>query len=319
MKRSILLMFLLVIYIACMCIGAPAETVKGDPTMRLDQDIVEYNGVNYRLKRRITPILVLGVDQWTGDISDDNLFRSGGQADFQLIVVIDDNEKAIYSIIVNRDTMAEITILNMFGQPIGNQVAQICLAYSYGDGGITSCQLAVEAFSKYLKNVPVDHFFAMNLDGISILNDYLGGIEVTLMDDFTMYDSCMRSGATLTLKGKQAEYFLRNRYSIGDGSNTSRMHRQTQYIDAVKDELAIRMNQSSTFILDLFDILNDYATTDMNRGLIVNIANKANKYTICPSFEIEGTSILNEAGYVEFYSDDISLMEVVLAVFYEPI
>ena len=86
---------------------------------------------------------------------------------------------------------------------------------------------------KYLKNTPIDHYFAMSLDGISILNDFLGGIEVTLEDDFTVYDSEMVLGKTIRLSGKQAEIYLRNRYYIGDGSNKLRMKRQKQYLEMI--------------------------------------------------------------------------------------
>ena len=60
---------------------------------------------------------------------------------------------------------------------------RISLSHCFGKGKEDSCQLTVEAVSNLLYDVPVDFYIALNLDGISELNDLLGGIEVTLEID----------------------------------------------------------------------------------------------------------------------------------------
>lgn len=47
----------------------------------------------------------------------------------------------------------------------------------------------------------VDFYVAMNMDGISELNDLAGGVTVTLEDDFSSIDPAMTKGTTLTLPG----------------------------------------------------------------------------------------------------------------------
>ena len=45
---------------------------------------------------------------------------------------------------------------------------------------------------------------AYEIGAIAALNDLLGGVTVTLQDDFTMADPAMQAGATITLTGEQA-------------------------------------------------------------------------------------------------------------------
>ena len=36
-----------------------------------------------------------------------------------------------------------------------------------------------------LMNVNVDHYVSVTMDAVSVYNDYIGGVEVTVLDDFT--------------------------------------------------------------------------------------------------------------------------------------
>lgn len=297
---------------------AQAETVWGDLDARFAEvPTVEYQGQSYRLRSRLTTILLLGVDRRQDQESAAGEYRSGGQADFQLLLVVDDNRKTIQPLQINRDTMTEITVLSVVGHPSGSRTAQICLAHGYGDGREQSCALAVEAVEGLLLDTPVDCYFAMNLDGISALNDAIGGVEVTLEEDFSAYDAAMTAGTTLTLRGEQAEYFVRYRYSVGDQSNLERQRRQKTYLSAVKEILVEKIRESSNYAGKLFDLLEPYSVTDMSRGRMINLANKANQYEILPVAEIDGEALLGESGYMEFYPDEDALVETVLETFYE--
>ena len=67
-----------------------------------------------------------------------------------MLLVIDANEKTITSIQIDRDTMAEITILGVLGNEVGTRKAQICLSHGFGDGKDQSCKLTQDAVSKLL-------------------------------------------------------------------------------------------------------------------------------------------------------------------------
>lgn len=314
---AVLIMLALVCLMANIC--CTAETVWGDLDSRLNVGRIEYEGVSYRPKKRLTTVLLMGIDQWEAEAVANSVYRNGGQADFQLLAVFDESAQTITAIHINRDLMAEITIVNLLGEAIGTRTSQICMAYSYGDGDQRSCELAMESLSRRLNGIQIDSYLAMRLDGISELNDALGGVQVTLDEDFSAYDPEMTAGKTLTLTGMQAEYYLRYRYDIGDGSNASRLLRQRNYMESAKQALMERLEESSSSIAALFDAIDPYAVTDMNRGRLMNLASLAERFSILPIIEIEGENIVGDSGLYEFYPDEDALMRVLLDTFYDPI
>lgn len=318
-KTSCVIVFTFVlIWIAVSAVCA-AETVSGDLNSRLNADSIEYEGVVYRPKRRLTTVLLMGIDRWASETDANTAYRSGGQADFQMLATLDENARTVTAIHVSRDLMAEITVLNLLGETIGTRMSQICMAYSYGDGNQKSCELAVKSLSERLNGIWIDYYLAMQLDGIGVLNDALGGVQVTLDEDFSIYDPMMTNGKTLTLMGKQAEYYLRYRYEIGDGSNASRMLRQRKYMESAKQVLAERWKGSESGILAIYDAIEPYIITDLNRGRFVNLLNMAQRFSVLPIVEIEGENVVGDSGLYEFYPDEDDLMRVILNVFYEPI
>ena len=73
-----------------------------------DQETVEVDGVTYRKKSRLTTILVMGVDH---DTQDSYEYRKAGQADFLRLVVLDDADKTVQQLQIDRDTMTPVTVL----------------------------------------------------------------------------------------------------------------------------------------------------------------------------------------------------------------
>ena len=99
----------------------------------------------------------------------------------------------------------------------------------YDQAGKAKWLILVIAAGILLLGESIDFYVAMNMDGISELNDLAGGVTVTLEDDFSSIDPAMTKGTTLTLHGDQAETFVRSRMTVGDGTNASRMERQEAF------------------------------------------------------------------------------------------
>lgn len=314
-------LFLLIIAVILFCgFSARGETVKGDLSTRFaDEPHLEFDGDTYRMRRRVTTILFAGTDKDEASQGIALGARNGGQADFLLLLVIDEGEKKVTPIQINRDTMTEITILNIMGQVSGSRIAQICLAHGFGDGAEQSCELLTSAVSNFLKNTPIDYYFVMQLGGLGALNDVIGGIEVTLEDDFSAYDPQMTPGKTLTLNAEQTEIYLRQRYHIADESNISRQKRQQTYIRAASDKVMAKINESASFVDTLMDAIGKNAVTDMSRGRMLNMANLANRFEICPLRSVEGEDSLDKNGFVQFIADEHALMQLLIDVLYEKV
>ena len=203
------------------------EEARGDLTQTEAVETQEYNGVTYQRREGLTSILVMGVDHDSA-VESEGAYQ-GGQGDFQRLIVIDPERQVIRQLKIDRDTMTECTVLGYLGSPIGTKEMQISLAHGFGDGKEESCEYAREAVEGLLLGESIDFYVAMNMDGISELNDLAGGVTVTLEDDFSSIDPAMAKGTTLTLHGDQAETFVRSRMTVGDGINASRMERQEAF------------------------------------------------------------------------------------------
>ena len=292
---------------------------RGDYQLRYEADQVVVNGHTYRKRNNLTTILFMGIDR---DSEGEEVpayleYINGGQADFLRLLVIDPTEKTLAQIEIDRDTMTPITVLGTTGSKLGHITAQICLSHSFGDGREESCGFTVEAVSTLLLDVPITYFAAMNLDGISTVNDMLGGVTVTLEDDFSHIDPSMTKGTTLTLMGDQAEIFVRSRMSMSVGTNEARMARQQQYVSRMMDLLNTRIRGNIDFIGNLFDELSPYLCTNMTRAHMVNEAWAIKDYTRLPVASISGVHEEGEDGYMQFLPDEDSLKQIVLDVFYK--
>ena len=281
-----------------------------------DQETVEVDGVTYRKKSRLTTILVMGVDH---DTQDSYEYRKAGQADFLRLVVLDDADKTVQQLQIDRDTITPVTVLGLLGDRYEPVTQQICLGYAFGDGRQTSCEVTVEAVENLLGGQEIDQYLAMGLDGISTLNDLAGGVTVTLEDDFSAIDPAMTKGTTLTLQGEQAETYVRSRRSIGVGTNEARMARQESYIRQLSVQLDEKLQKDQNFAVDAYDALQPYLTTSMAKGQLVNEAWAAKDYTRLDTIKPDGTYQVGEDGFMEFYPDADALQQAVLQLFYEKV
>ena len=297
-----------------------ATTERGSLDGRFEEArVIEYDGQHYRYRHQdITTVLFMGVDTTEEGSNAGVGFRNGGQSDFLLLMVIDNRNKRITPVQIDRDTMTEITVLSVLGRPAGTTHAQICLSHGFGDGKAQSCGFTVNAVSNLLLGVDIDFYIAVNLDSISQINDALGGVTVTLEDDFSMLDPTMTPGTTLTLRGKQAEYYVRDRMNVRS-TNAARMVRQRNYMTKLAELLDGKTTKNAEFIGELFDLLEPNLVTNMKRGRMINEVWNTRRYTRAETISPAGEHSVGSNGFVEFHADEAALAQLVLGLFFEPV
>ena len=318
---------LLIIIIGLFLAGQALETKnqRPEPSAVLGErfaDIqpVEYKGELYRPYNKMTTILVIGVDKYSDSEISGISYRNGGQADYLLLLAINDTTQTITPIQIDRDTIAKIVILGVLGDRTGTREVQICLSHGFGDGQEQSCELTQQAVSWLLNNIGIDYYISMDMDGIATLNDVLGGITVTLEDDFTVLDPTMVNGTTLTLQGMQAEYYVRGRMNIGVGTNAARMVRQQTFMDALGQRLSERIHGdgSAKFINGFLEALDPYLLTDMKRGRLINVVWNTRNYVQRDIVHPAGEYRIGAYGFNEFHADADSIDALVMDIFYYP-
>ena len=296
------------------CMPALAESVGTVGLLRH----IQVEGVDYVEKTDITAVLLLGIDRRGALDTSAGRYRQGGQADFQMLVVLDHAARQVHRLQIDRDCMTGIDAVGLSGNVTGRYAAQLCLAYAMGDGGKMSCDLAVDAVSRLLLDTEIPLYAAIGMDGIGAINDVLGGVTVTLPEDYTVYDPEMEAGRTLTLTAQQAEYMVRGRMEISDGTNESRMRRQQVFIAAAQEQLRQRLKENVNFADALLDALDGVMVSNIARGRMINELNRAYRYDILPVETLAGEYITGKDGFGEFYADAEALSAWVLKVFYAP-
>ena len=286
------------------------------PTSSFLLDRRVYNGKTYVERTGITSVLLMGVDRT--DLSPVQTgYRSGGQADFLLLIVIDSSQRKVSMLHINRDTMVDIVTLGILGKKVGTRSAQICLSHAYGANQLENGQYTMEAVSNLLEGIELKQFYSMNMSAMPTLNDVLGGVTVTMPGDYPELDPSYVKGAKITLNGQQAYDFVHGRMNVGNTTNSDRMLRQRAYMDGAQEVLMKKLTSGDTdFINRLYDELGDSLTTNITRGQMISEAAKAAKYSIQPVAQLEGDFLMGMDGHVEFHADQSKIVDWVLATYF---
>ena len=275
---------------------------------------ITVDGEKYVLNKNIQTFLIMGLDKFESDI-DDTSYDNDQQADMLLLLVLDDEQKTCNIIQINRDTMVKVGVLGVAGQRINTVTEQIALAHTYGNGREQSCLNTSEAVSGLLDGIKVDHYMSVTMDAVPVLNDLVGGIEVTVLDDFGNYDPTLIKGETVTLKGEQALHYVRGRIGVGDNSNLSRMARQREYMDAFFSKARQLLDGDDSFSADVMTSLAGYMISDCTVSKLQELSKKAGEYELGEIYAMEGEAVVGEE-FMEFYPDEAALNSLIAKLFY---
>ena len=298
--------------------NAAYQSKRGEMSTGFGQlQVVEWNGVKYREKPKVTTILLCGIDK-PSTVSNQNggEYRSGGQADFIMLVAIDHTDKKIYRLQIDRDTMTDIMILGVFGNEIGTRVEQICLSHSYGATPEENAKYTLQAVRSMLGGMEIDGYYMIGYDGMATLNDALGGVEVHLEFDMTSVNPAWTKGSRITLHGKEAEAFVRTRMTIGAGTNEERMVRQAEFMTKAVQKMKAKVANDLSFGEGLLTTLGAVSTSNMSNKRLVNELNESYKYETLPVDHPEGEYTIGEDGYMEFHMREDAALEWVFEHLY---
>jgi LCP family protein required for cell wall assembly len=217
---------------------------------------------------------------------------------------------------LNRDTMVTMPVLGIGGREAGSYFGQLALAHTYGSGLADSCENTVNTVSDFLYGIHIDHYLAMNMDAIAILNDAVGGVTVEVTEDFSKVDPSITLGQ-VTLKGDQAIHYVRTRKDVGDQKNLSRIERQKAYIDGFVEAFRASREADAEFITRAYRDVSDYLVTDCSVNAVSGMIDRFGDYAIGRVVSPEGENRMGET-YYEFYVDTEKLDALILELFYVP-
>ena len=284
------------------------EPDEGIPRMYVD-------GKLYTENTALETVLFLGIDKFAEDAQGS--YINNQQSDTIVLAVFDHENKRVSLLPINRDTMTQISTYGVDGTYLGKETAQIALAHAYGNGWENSCKNAMEAVSYLLYNVEIDHYVSLKMDAVPYLNDTVGGVEVTLTEDFPMLGEDFVNGAVVTLQGEQALTYIRGRAGLEEATNVSRMQRQNQYMRAWSERFVEVLDEDDSFLLGMLYEISPYYFSDLSEDHMNDLAHNIKSYEQNDVLNIQGESRKGDT-YMEFHVDEEALRDLVLNLFYQP-
>lgn len=271
---------------------------------------IEQDGVTWRYNTRLRTVLFMGVDTRAGAENKIGI-GNNGRSDTLLLFVINPDEERIQLITISRDTMTKVDVYDRDRNFLFSGKMQLTMQYSFGDSAARSCQLVKSKISHLLYDLPINYHCSLTLDGILAASDLLGGIKLTLEDDWTDIDPTYTAGSTITLKGEQLERFLRYRDTDVSGSNDVRMARHGWFIRQLFSQMG---TVGSAGVEMLLDKLDPYLETDMDADTIKQLTS----YHLSDEIlKIPGQTVQGKA-HDEYYIDEEACKQMILDVFYLP-
>ena len=276
---------------------------------------VFFDGKQYKRNDTLETILVMGIDSLE---TPDGSREDSAQADFVALIILDKLNKSFRILHINRDTMTEIQRSDALGTASNTFTGQLALAHTFGKTDELRCRnmvAAVENLLYFPKNTSIDHYFSLTMDAIPMIADGVGGVTVTLENDFPLLGEEYVKGATVTLTGEDALTFVRYRNNDATGSNMERMERQRLFIAGL---FAKYTQHSFDDTLDMVEEVTDYFVSDCTVSQISNLVDRLQTYTDNGVQALPGEAKLGRE-YVEFYVDEEALQRLIVDCFYIPV
>ncbi len=271
-------------------------------------DVYIYQGETYLRNTDITTVLFLGVDQSDADRTYTS--SGGGRSDAIMLLLLDEANETITMLQLSRDTMVSVDFYGLQDEYVYSSEMQLSMQYSAGSSTARSNWLSTQKVSEVLYGTPIDYTMSLTMDGISVLVDALGGIEVTVPADYTDINPLFAEGETILLDGALAVAYVQYRDTDEFGSNNGRMARQAQVITQLSSQLSELV--SDAFIEMMQTVAAPYMRNDFSDTVIEQLSS----YTLLETiYTPEGENVAGT--HDEFYLDEDALVELILDLFYQ--
>lgn len=297
--------------------GGQNSDSRNQTDLSQNSDIVEYKGETYKYNDHLSNYLFLGID--TRETVDTYQSQAdAGQADAIFLVSMDRATEKIKVLFIPRDSMTRIEVFNPYGQSLGETTDHLNIQYAFGDGKEKSCELMKTAVSDMLDGLPIQGYCSMNMDGISVITDFVGGIQLTIPDDsLADVNPKYKKGAVVDITGETAEQFVRYRDIDKTQSALVRQERQKTFLQALVQKAQEKAGEDAGFVTGLYDSVKSYTVTNMGNDIFAKLlAASQNGITDTETVPGEGTHGEN---FDEYHIDEDALSDLIISMFYEKI
>lgn len=274
---------------------------------------ITYKGKTYVYNDHLSNYLFMGIDT-KGDMETAES-GNAGQADAVFLVSVDRVTKEMQVISIPRDTMTEIEMFSVSRKSLGLMENHINLQYAQGDGKTESCELMKTAVSKLLGGIPVHGYCSVNMDGIPVMTEAAGNVQVVIPDNsLEEVNPEFTEGAEVTLTKDNVEQFVRYRNTGREQSALVRQDRQKIFIEAYMKKAQEQYAKDASFVTGLYKSMKPYMVTNIGNDLFVKLLSAAQEGK-SSVHTLPGKGAQGEY-FDEYRVDEEALQEMIISVFY---
>lgn len=320
-KLSIAAVLLVAVCMAAVAVPAAVKyvpAVQEEPVtpMTEDPNLVWFGDEAYIPKQNIETYLFMGIDD-SGTVRKREEYDGTGQCDAIMLLVRDKSAGTFQILPLDRNTMMDVKCIDYDGTYLATVENQLALAHADGDGLEMSCENVVDAVSNFFDGQQIDGYAAVNMGCIGIINQLIGGVTVTIEDDFSEMDETLKIGETVTLNNEQAVSYVRGRMLVGDGKNEGRLRRQSEYMKQAEVRFREKCGEDSSFPLQAYEAVQEYMVTNISKQKFSKIALLIAKDKNAGELKLEGETVIGEMDFEEFRPTRESKEQVMAQLFYE--
>ena len=175
-----------------------------------------------------------------------------------------------------------------------------------------------EAVSTLFYDVPIQGYCALNMDGIAVAAEVLGGVPVIVPDDsLESVSPEFVEGAKIVLTKENTEQFVRYRDTNESHSALIRTNRQKIFMKAMVERAREKAEKDSDLLVEMYDGLKPYMITNMGNDILAKLM-EADYRSESVIVDIPGEAVQGEE-YDEYHVDENKLYELVLQLFYKEV
>ena len=216
--------------------------------------------------------------------------------------------------------MTDVDIYDEYGRYMTTMIAQIAVQHGFGNGMEESCEYQVKAVSNLFYQLPIHGYAAINMSAIPKINDMVGGVDVTVLEDLTKFDKKLVEGEQIHLEGDTAFRYVKCRDTSIYGSSDRRLERQRQYLNAFIKAARNVSSENNNIAIKIFTEISGAMVTNITADEVSYLAPDMINYSFDPTdFKMINGETTRGEFFEEFYVDEEDLFKTIIEVFYEKV
>lgn len=198
-------------------------------------------------------------------------FGEAQRSDTVIVLHIAGDRQSAIGVSIPRDTMITLPVCKEKGKKVGGYVARFNQAIEVGGPGCT-----IKAINE-MSGLDIQNFMLVDFGGFKRIVDAVGGVEICLTEDVDDPLSGLKlSKGKHLVQGEEALAFVRARYTLGDGSDTSRIRRQQAFLSSLtRKVLSSGTLLNPAALLSVLDAATKSLTADPQLADINNLKDLA--------------------------------------------